>query len=83
MKKYPKLPYKNHAWDLGLKTKKEQELFFEIENNACSKVYGDYYNHGEIIKVLMALIHNNIQMGMVGAIFQQKKKQKKNSKKRK
>ena len=67
--KKTKLPYKNCAWRLGLKKKKEQELFFEIDNNACSKVYGKYYDNKEIIIILMALIHHNVQMHMAGAVL--------------
>lgn len=71
-----KLPYKNVAWDYGLKTKREQELFFEISNNAERKIYGDYPNHLEIVKVLMALINHNVHLHFAGAVLTSEVKRK-------
>ncbi len=70
--KKAKLPYKNAAWECGLRKKKEQELFFEIDNEACGKVYGYYYNHSEINKVLVALISHNTRMDLLGFVLKAK-----------
>lgn len=83
-KKKLKLPYKNVAWSLGLKTKKGQELFFKI-----MRITEKYYDmgHPKIIEVLNASISHEVQMSMAGTIlkfmslYEKRVKEAKNKKK--